>query len=152
MFGKRDDPTASWPATGAAPVLDLANHSVGPLSLGDRIDAAEALGRPQRVHGSMADGNMTLDYPSFELQFSRGILVCVKFDVDEGSSVHVGDIQLTRSTQPLDVQVWFGDPASDSTDGKSLRWIDFERDGATLALEFTAGGLSCVQLYAEGYA
>ncbi|HUF79810.1 MAG TPA: hypothetical protein VMN03_01645 [Burkholderiales bacterium] len=40
----------------------------------------------------------------------------------------------------------------DSTGGGDLRWIDFARDGATLALEFDAKGLSCVQLYADGYA
>ena len=153
MFGKRDDPTADWPANGVEPVLDPANPAVGPMSLGDRIDAAEAFGRPERVHGSMKDGNVTLDYPSFELQFKRGNLVCVKFDVDEGSSVQVvGGIRLSRATKPLDAQVWFGEPASDSTGAGGLRWIDFQREGATLALEFDQGALSCVQLYAEGYA
>ena len=33
-----------------------------------------------------------------------------------------------------------------------LRWIDYERGGATLALELTGGRLTCVQLYGEGYA
>ena len=81
------------------------------------------------------------------------MLVAVKFDIDEGSSVDVtGDIRLSRAVKPLDAQTWFGDPASDSTDGGKLRWIDFEHEGATLALEFTAEHLTCVQLYAEGYA
>jgi len=66
--------------------------------------------------------------------------------------VNVRDIRLTRAVKPIDVQVWFGDPASDSGGPNGLRWIDFEREGATLALEFDAKGLSCVQLYAEGYA
>jgi hypothetical protein len=152
VFGKRDDPTAGWPSTGAAPRLDLDGRSVGPLALGERFDAAEALGRPQRVRGSTRDGNMTFEYRAFSLEFRRGDLVCVKFDLDEGSSVAVGDVRLTRATKPLDAQVWFGDPASDSTGGGGLRWMDFAREGATLALEFDAGGLACVQLYGEGYA
>jgi hypothetical protein len=45
-----------------------------------------------------------------------------------------------------------GEPTSDSTGGGGLRWMDYERAGATLALEFDSGGLSCVQLYADGYA
>ena len=47
------------------------------------------------------------------------------------------------------------DPTSDwpvAGQGDNLRWIDFVRDGATLALELDAKGLDCVQLYAEGYA
>ena len=119
------------------------------MRLGDPWDAARALGRPQRVTGTVSE---VLEYPGFELEFTDGRLVCVKFDVDEGTSVNVGDIRLSRATKPLDVQVWFGDPTSDSGSGGDFRWIDFERDGATLALEFDAKGLTCVQLYAEGYA
>jgi hypothetical protein len=153
VFGKRDDPTASWPANGAAPTLDLDRQSVGPLVLGDRFEGAEALGRPKRVRGSLDDGNFTLEYPAFDLEFHRGVLVCVKFDIDEGTSAScAGDIRLSLATKPIDAQVWFGEPASDSTGGAGLRWIDFERGGATLALEFTGERLTCVQLYGEGYA
>lgn len=133
------------------PVLDFEHHKVGPLRLGDPPDGAQALGKPQRVHGDPG-GNQLLEYPGFELEFAEGRLVCVKFDIVEGASAMVGDIRLTRATKPLDAQVWFGDPASDSQGPGGLRWIDFERDGATLALEFDSRGLSCVQLYAEGYA
>ena len=153
MFGKRDDPTAGWPANGAAPTLDLGSQSVGPLALGDRFEGAEAFGRPRRVAGSVDSGKFIFEYPTFELEFMRGVLVCVKFDIDEGvSAPHAGDIRLSHATRPIDAQVWFGEPASDSTGGGGLRWIDFERDGATLALEFTDDALTCVQLYAEGYA
>ena len=94
-----------------------------------------------------------LQYETFDLEFKDGRLIAVKFDIDEGSSVDVaGDIRLSRAVKPLDVQTWFGEPASDSTGGGNLRWIDFERGGATLALEFTDERLSCVQLYAEDYA
>jgi len=123
---------------------------VGPLRLGDPPEAAAGLGKPARIHGS--GGNQVLEFDEFQLEFSEGRLACAKFDIDDDSSVNVGDYRLTRATKPLDVQVWFGDPASDSKGGGNLRWIDFEREGATLALEFDAKGLSCVQLYAEGYA
>lgn len=146
------DPTASWPASGAAPALSLERKAIGPLCLGDSFEKAKPLGRPKRVNGSVSDGNFTFDYPAFELQFQDAVLICVKFDIDATASVNVGDIRMSRATKPLDAQVWFGEPTSDSTGGGGMRWIDFERDGATLALEFDAGGLSCVQLYGEGYA
>ena len=152
MFGKEKDPTSGWPAAGQTPTLDLERQAVGPLRLGDSFDGAKALGRPNRLRGSVAGGNPLLEYASFELEFQGGRLVCAKFDLDGSASVNVGDIRLSRSTKPIDAQVWFGEPSSDTTDGGDLRWIDFERDGATLALEFDAKGLNCVQLYAEGYA
>ncbi len=153
MFGKGKDPTSGWPAAREAPTLDLERRSVGPLRLGDCLDDAKALGRPERVCGAAKGGNQTLEYAGFNLEFKDGRLVCAKFDIDERASVNVvGDIRLSRSTSPVDTHVWFGEPSSDSTGGGGLRWVDFERAGATLALEFDAKGLSCVQLYAEGYA
>jgi hypothetical protein len=152
LFGTSKDPTADWPAAGEAPVLDLDRQAVGPVRLGDPFDAAKAFGRPKRFHGSAHAGDQTLEYETFELTFEHGRLVCVKFDVDAGDAVIVAGIRLSRRTQPLDALVWFGDPASDSTGGGELRWIDFVRDGATLALEFDMTGLTCVQLYAAGYA
>lgn len=152
MFGKDKDPTANWPAVGQPPTLDLERQAVGPLRLGDSFDGAKNLGRPKRLHGSTREGNLVLEYASFELEFQAGRLVCAKFDIDGPASVNVGDFRLSRATKPLDAQAWFGDPSSDSRGGGDLRWLDFEREGATLALEFDAKGLSCVQLYAEGYA
>lgn len=132
-------------------VLDFDRKTVGPLQLGDPAEAAGALGEPKRSSGK--GGNRRLDYGAFELDFIDGKLACAKVDmVDAQSAVNVGDVRLTRAVKPLDVQVWFGEPASDSAGPDGLRWIDFERDGATLALEFDAQGLSCVQLYADGYA
>jgi hypothetical protein len=152
VFGKRKNPTSDWPAAGAAPILDLERKAVGPLLLGDPFDAARAFGRPGRMHGSASEGAV-LEYPTFELEFQDGRFICAKFDIDGPASVNVvGDIRLSRATKPLDAQAWFGDPSSDSTEGPNLRWLDFERDGATLALEFDAKGLTCVQLYGDGYA
>jgi hypothetical protein len=122
------------------------------MRLGDPFDGAKAFGKPKRMRGPASGGNQVLEYAAFELDFRDGRLACAKFDLDGPESVNIGDIRLSRSTKPLDAQVWFGEPSSDSTGGGDLRWIDFERDGATLALEFDAKGLRCVQLYAEGYA
>jgi hypothetical protein len=133
------------------PLLDLERQSFGPLRLNASLEDASVFGPPKRKRGSA--GNQVLEYAGgYQLEFQGGRLICVKFDIDEGVTADVvGDIRLSRATKPLDVQVWFGEPASDSTSG-DLRWIDFERDTATLALEFDANGLSCVQLYGEGYA
>jgi hypothetical protein len=152
VFGKGKDPTAGWPAGGPAPTLDLERQAVGPLRLGDSFDQAKIFGKPERLRGPARGANQVLEYPGFELEFQGGRLVCAKFDLDGHSGVNVGDIRLSRATKPLDAQVWFGEPSSDSTGGGGLRWIDFSRDGATLALEFDGKGLACVQLYAEGYA
>jgi len=153
LFGKGKDPTSDWPAAGQAPVLDLERQAVGPLRLGDSFDGARTFGRPKRLRGPAKGGNQVLEYASFELDFRDGRLVCAKFDIEGRASVNVvGDIRLSRATKPIDAQVWFGEPSSDSTGGGGLRWIDFLRGGATLALEFDAKGLTCVQLYAEGYA
>ena len=115
------------------------------------MEGAGAFGKPKRSRGKPG-GNQVFEYLGFELEFHDGCLACVKFDIDDAASVNVGDIRLSRATKPIDVQVWFGEPSSDTTGGGDLRWIDFERNGATLALEFDGKGLSCVQLYAEGYA
>ena len=132
------------------PALDLERHSIGSFRLGDSLEAAGALGKPRRASG--AGGNRILQYDEFELEFQDDRLVCVKFDVDEGGRVPIGDYHLSRATRPLDVQIWFGEPSSDSTGAGDLRWIDYKRDAATFALEFDSKGLVCVQLYAEGYA
>ena len=133
------------------PALDLERQSFGRLRLNATLEEAKELGPPKRKLGSGAQ--QVLEYAGgYELEFQEGRLVCVKFDIDDRVSANVvGDIRLSRATQPVDVQVWFGDPTSDSAAGER-RWIDYEREGATLALEFDAKGLSCVQLYAEGYA
>ena len=153
LLGRDEDPTLDWPAAGQVPTLSLERKAVGTLRLGDSFDSAKTLGRPKRLRGPASGGNQVLEYASFELEFQDGQFVCAKFDLDGSASVSVGDIRLSRSTKPLDAQVWLGEPASDSTQGSGgLRWIDFMREGATLALEFDAKGLTCVQLYAEGYA
>lgn len=146
------DPDLDGPGAGRTPALDLERKAIGPLRLGDPMDGAKVLGRPKRLHGPAKGGSQVFEYAGFALEFQDGRLVCAKYDLDGPASVNVGDIRLSRSTKPLDAQVWFGEPSSDSTDGGNLRWIDFELGGATLALEFDRNGLSCVQLYAEGYA
>ena len=143
------DPTAGWPPPTGRPALDLEGGKVGPLHLGDAFEAARALGRPVKLYSIMRDP--VLEYPGFELEFADGKLVCVKFDLDGSDRVEVGSHALTRSTTPLDAQVYFGDPTSDSSEG-TLRWIDYERGGITLALEFDGGKLGCVQLYNEAFA
>jgi hypothetical protein len=121
------------------------------MRLGDSLDGAGAFGTPKKASGK--GGDRVLDFGDFELDFRDGKLACAKVDmVDAKSAVNVGDVRLTRAVKPLDVQVWFGEPTSDSSGPDGLRWVDFEREGATLALEFDSEGLSCVQLYAEGWA
>src|SRR5262245_5165589 len=49
-FGLRRDPTRAWPQNDTPlPPFDLAARSLGGLRLGDPLDAAEFLGRPDAV-------------------------------------------------------------------------------------------------------
>ena len=149
MFFSREDPTAGWPAAVAVPPLDLDRLAIGTLRLGHPFENARALGKPKKVLGKLP--KVTLRYDTFELQFDDSGLICVSFEVDGPARVAIGQYELTRKTQPMDAHIWFGEPASDS-EGDGLRWLDFERGTATLALEFDEEGLDCVQLYAEGFA
>jgi hypothetical protein len=149
LFFSREDPTADWPPARAVPALDLERCALGEVRLGDPIEKARSLGKPRKVSGKLP--KLALAYDTFELEFDETGLVCVSFDVDALSRIAVDRYELTRATQPIDAQVWFGDPASDS-EADGLRWLDFPRGTATLALEFDEEGLDCVQLYAEGYA
>ena len=148
LFGK-DDPTADWPAATGKPALDPEHHAVGPLLIGDPIEKTRALGRPERV--TQGAGGTRLEYADFDLEFSQGRLACATFKLDPGKSVAVAGFTLTPTSTPLDVQAWLGEPSSDGREGK-LRWLDFERGDSTLALEYTDGKLSCVQLYGKDFA
>ena len=133
------------------PRIDLESGAVGPMRLGDPPADAQAMGAPRRTRKT-GGGGTVLEFEGFQLEFHEGRLACAAFDLGDMDRVTVGDFTLTRATTPLDMHVWLGDPASDSTDGGKLRWVDFERPGATLALEFEDGKLKYVQLYADGYA
>ena len=149
MFFKREDPTADWPAAQEAPALDLERCALGEVRLGDPFEKARSLGKPRKVSGKAP--KLAFEYETFQLEFGETGLACVSFNVDAPSRVAVGRYELTRLTQPIDAQVWFGNPMSDS-EADGLRWLDFRCGSATLALEFDEEGLDCVQLYAEGYA
>ena len=149
LFAKH--PSAGWPrGSGPAPSLDLDRATVGPMRLGDPLEAARPFGRPVNVSAGAA--GETLEYDGFQLEMQDGKLICAAFDLDHRERVVVGTFELTADTTPVDVQVYLGDPSSDTSSNDGLRWIDYERGEATLALEFDEGKLAYVQLYAEGYA
>ena len=150
MFGRKRDPTSDWPAACATPRLDPERHALGELRLGDAFDAARALVRPEHLRSS-TERRHILEYAAFELEFHDGRLVCIKFDVAD-EPVAVGDVLLGRSMTPDHVRFRLGEATEDSDGPDGLHWLDYDHGGATLALEFDADGLTCVQLYAEGYA
>jgi len=157
------DPTADWPPfDGKTPAIDLERKAFGPLKLGDALASARTLGRPSSRKGRGAMSILAYEAGGFELEFVAGKLACVAFDTcildveranpkAAAAAVSVGGLKLSGTTTPQDVRAWFGEPTSESGEG-DLLWLDYERAGATLALEFDATGLAYVQLYAEGYA
>jgi hypothetical protein len=151
LLGGDDDPTADWPPATGKPAIDFENHAVGPIRLGEPVEKARPLGRPLGGR-RFGPGGTLLEYEEFDLEFDKsGALVCAKFDILDKERVTVAGFALSAKTTPLDVKSWIGEPTSDSEEVK-LRWLDFERGDATLALEYRDGKLGCVQLYAKGYA
>ncbi|HYC36617.1 MAG TPA: hypothetical protein VEC19_09365 [Usitatibacter sp.] len=146
---RRQDPTAGWPPASTRPALEVASKRVGPLVLGDALERASAVGKPLRIDRRAS--SRVLEYEGYSLDFGDTGLMCASFAIEGKRSVRVDSHDFTAATTPLDAMAWLGDPTSDSGDG-GLRWLDYERDGATLALEFDDGKLTCVQLYSEAYA
>jgi hypothetical protein len=149
LFGQH--PSAQWPPGSARPAIDLERQAVGPVRLGDALEAAKPFGPPQRVSNAGPHA-VRLEYAGFDLEFRDDKLVCAGFDLEDAKRVTVGGFTLSPASTPLDVQAWLGEPTSDSRSRDGLRWLDYERGEVTLALEYDDGKLACVQVYAKGWA
>ncbi len=149
----KSDPTAAWPpAKGKAPAIDLENLGVGPLRLGDPFEKARAFGRPVRfAQRAEGQGKQLLDYDGFDLEFDGGEFVCLQVDLYDGGEVSAAGLTLRGATTPADVRAWLGAPTSEST-REDIVNLSYERNGASLDLEFDDEGLACVQYYRDGWA
>lgn len=164
LFAK--DPTAGWPPfAGRTPAFDLEMLAFGPLRLGAPLESARAIGRPSRLRRPV-ESSTTLEYDAggFRLEFFEGKLACVSFvtateagerlrDAAAAGEPSIGGLRVSDKTTPDEVRAWFGEPTSDSGGGERLRWLEYQRPGATLEFEFDGEkGLGYVQIYVDGYA
>ena len=149
----KSDPTVDWPAGGGkAPVLDLEGLGVGSIRLGDPFEKARAFGRPVRfAQRAEGEGKQFLEYDGFDLEFDGGALVCVEVHLYDGGEVRVSGFTLTSATTQADLRAWLGEPTEEST-REDIVWLSYERNGASLDLEFEDEGLASVQFYREGWA
>ncbi len=118
LIGRQPDPTADWPQRpGAVPQARFWPFRLGTLRLGDHVDAARFLGRPEEVRRSKTAGAFGLLYTRFgvELEFEQHRLVEL--------TCHVGD-------------AW---RASDDVRARALRLADGTRlHGETTLVELRA--------------
>ncbi len=87
---RKPDPTRDWPSGSGTPSVNPASRSLGFVRLGDSLDAARTLGRPDRFvrHG---EGFYTLSYASrgFAIEFEEGRLVEIACFIGPGGRVMV---------------------------------------------------------------
>ena len=148
---RRTDPTRHWARTdGPLPRFDPEAGALGGLALGDGLERAEFLGRPDRVEHLKPPGWVELHYSGrgFQLGFMPQFveLTCtitprpgVPSERGQGYSRPLlsGGIELTPETTPAQVRAHFGPPEAvwDSPQDKTVTLIN-HRDRFNMEFEF----------------
>jgi hypothetical protein len=154
ILGRQPDPTRDWPPNaGELPVVRLDPFSLGGLRLGDGVEAARPLGRPEQVYRSKRAGIFTLIYVRWgvEFTFAEHRLSDVTFVIGEtwlsdikGSPCRprlADGAQLSPETTVEQVIARFGDPKERSTNQDGETVLDYERDRVIMSFEFDEGRL-----------
>jgi hypothetical protein len=151
----RSDATRNWATTDEPmPPFDLAAGALGGLKLGDSLEQAEFLGRPDPIEQTEDFGRVYLDYAGrgFQIGFEMGQFVELNCTI----ALHSADpspkpgqgfsrprlsgrIELTPETNVAQVQHCFGPPESEEnyTRGRALTYrqgrfsMEFEFEKAT---------------------
>ena len=132
VFGGKttdNNPTRDWPpATGASPQVNVERRALeafgGPVTLGDRLDAARVLGRPDAFEVSGAWTILRYESWGLVLEFEEQQLYSVEFHIRERESSPAGLVdaveplgpdqaRLTRKTTRAELIERFGPPGSD---------------------------------------
>lgn len=148
-----NDPTADWPGMDLnAPGVDLSNMSFGPLRFGDDLEAAQALGRPDRFTGNRAKYcELLYARCGFQIDFEKGRFCYLAFFIgqDEHQPKHPAlifsqpklaeDVKLTQGTRIADIKNLFGDPVSENVDSDETI-LFYMHNGITMEFELTNSG------------
>ena len=126
-FGLRRDPTRAWPQKDTPlPPFDLAAKSLGGLRLGDPLDAAEFLGRPDAVEQTRYCLVLLYRRRGFELAFEAGRFSGLTCEIGPPSGPspepgrgfsrpRVSGLLLTPDTTVEQVRRSFGPPVTEQT-------------------------------------
>lgn len=147
LLGWRPNPTRHWAeADEPLPPFDLATGALGALRLGDDLQRAEFLGRPDLVENP---GWTRLHYlgRGFQLNFEGGQFVELTCDIAPPSNMPPkagqgfsrprlsGGIQFTPETTAEQVRELFGPPESEEDDARDKTLI-YPRGQFYMAFEF----------------
>lgn len=166
LFGRPPDPTADWPiVSDPLPAIQLEPFAIGRLRLGDPLDAARFLGRPDKCDLSKTPGMLTLDYASrgFELAFDEFRLSDAEFYLGYGTffspdpeeplcSLCLADgTQLNAETTRQDIEQLLGKPTKSKVDPEDgdEDW-SYHLRGLAMRFKFTREGrLAVWSLFGE---
>lgn len=150
LFGRQPDPTATWQASGDNwPAIRTEPFAFGKLRLGDEVEGARFLGKPDRCARHKAPGNLTLNYASrgLQLDYEEGRLVEVLFRIgydtsssaDDGAAVCEPRLEdgtrLTQETGMDEIAQRWGEPKSKDSDDDETTWR-YERGKVCQEFEF----------------
>ena len=137
---------------GASPAFDLSRMALGSLRLGDQMEAARFLGRPDSFRWT-SDAYCELLYAraGFQLDFEGGRLCYVAFFV--GGDTHLpthpslslsqpqirGGMRLTQRTGRKELLRHFGRPVSEDSDSDETI-LYYVRGGVTMEFELDGSG------------
>lgn len=150
LLRRPPDPTVGWPAAvGVLPAIAFAPFRLGSLQLGERVDAAQFLGKPDKVTRYRHAGFFSLHYATWgmSLHFEDHVLVEVDFGL-EPDSARMEGVKLTdgsridASTTPERLIDRFGEPTLNDVDVEhETQELQFKDSHNILEFEFDEGRL-----------
>ncbi len=154
LLRRQPDPTRHWPQErDPLPTVRVAPFELGKLRLGDGIESARFLGRPDKCHRGKLPGCFGLDFTEkgLRLQFEEDRLTEVVFrtgyDTFEGAAegqptcvVRLEDgSRLSQSTSVADVERYFGPPTKIEADEDETR-VHYQQGNFCMDFEFNSTG------------
>jgi hypothetical protein len=151
ILRRQPDPTRDWPPNaGELPVVRTEPFSLGGLRLGDNVEAARPLGRPERTRRAKIAMALVYERWGLQLEFEENRLVEAIFVIGEtwqsdikGSPCRprlADGLQLSPDTRIDRVIERFGEPARRRTDGDGETTLSYVRDGVYMGFEFDEMG------------
>lgn len=154
LLGRREDPTAKWPAAGGCPTpaVDLSNMTIGPLRFGSELKAAQCLGKPDNFRWTGEHScELLYAFGGFLTGFENGRLDYVAFFIgpDDLAPKHtalklsepqiLGGVKLTAQTGAAELRQLFGKAEAEDVDDDETV-LTYERAGTVMEFELSTKG------------